>query len=48
MDSIADTTHETWDNVWQMNIVEFLNILCYIKDKNEKRKREVEQWRKTH
>jgi hypothetical protein len=28
--------------------IEFLNILSYRKDKSEKEKRDIEQWKKTH
>lgn len=31
-----------------MSAVEFLNILCYRKDKNEKEKMEIEKWKKAH
>lgn len=31
-----------------MNALEFLNILAYAKDKAEKRKRDIEAWRRAH
>ena len=31
--TVADTTHETWDQVFNKNIVEFFNILAYTKDR---------------
>lgn len=31
-----------------MNVVEFLNIICYTIDKNEHDKEKIEQWKKTH
>lgn len=31
-----------------MSAVEFLNILCYRKDKNEKEKKEIEKWKRAH
>ena len=29
-----------------MTITEFLNIACYIKDKDEKDKRDMEEWKR--
>lgn len=46
--SVADTMHKSWDDVFAMNIVEFLNVICYIKDKAERDKAEIEKWRKNH
>lgn len=31
-----------------MSAVEFLNILCYRKDKMENEKKEIEKWKKAH
>ena len=31
-----------------MSVIEFLNLLCYRKDKLEREKRQMEKWRKTH
>ena len=36
---VSDMVHSPWDVVFQMNIIEFLNILCFVKDYN----REVER-----
>lgn len=41
-------THKSWDEIWKMNVVEFLNTICYIKDKVEYDKELMEQWRRTH
>jgi hypothetical protein len=38
----------SWTEVWQMDVVEFLNILCYRIDKAENRKQELERWKRTH
>lgn len=32
----------------RMTAIEFLNILSYRKDKNEKERAELEQWQRTH
>ena len=33
VDEVANTTRLSWDDVFKKNVVEFLNILCYTKDK---------------
>ena len=48
MDAIAELTHESWAHVWEMNIIEFFNLLAYRKDKREWEKAEMEQWKRTH
>lgn len=48
VDSVSEATHETWDKVWQMNVVEFLNIICYLKDKAEYKNKEIDKWRRSH
>lgn len=48
MHSVADTIHKSWDDVFTMNIIEFLNIICYIRDKAEKEKADIEKWKRTH
>lgn len=39
---------KSWDDVFTMNVIEFLNVICYIKDKNEKEKADMERWKRTH
>lgn len=46
--SVADTMHKSWDDVFAMNVVEFLNVICFIKDKAEKDKADLEKWRRSH
>ena len=48
VDAVSDTCRCSWDAVWEMGIIEFFNILCYRKDKQEQEKRSLEKWRKTH
>lgn len=31
-----------------MNVIEFLNMICYTSDKAEKRKRDIEDWKRRH
>ena len=35
-----------WDRVYKMPVMEFLNVVSYIKDKTEEEKREIEKWKK--
>lgn len=39
---------KSWDDVFAMNVVEFLNVICYLNDKAEEDKRRMDQWKKTH
>ena len=44
--SVVEVTNETWTRVWKMSIVEFLNLLCYLKDRNAHQKELIEKWKK--
>ena len=48
VDVVSETTRQPWKEIWEMNIVEFLNILCYRRDKREWEKAELEKWKRTH
>ena len=48
VDSVSETCRCSWDDVWQMSAIEFLNIICYRRDKAEKEKEEIEKWKKMH
>ena len=45
---VSDTTHLSWADVFSMNILEFLNINCYIRDYNNWQRSEMDKWRRTH
>lgn len=45
---MSDTCRCSWDDVWRMTAVEFLNVLSYRTDRNEKEKADIEQWKRTH
>lgn len=38
----------SWDYVTDMTAVEFLNMICYIKDKAAEEQRQTEKWRRSH
>lgn len=46
VDEVSETTRESWETVFKMNIVEFLNILCYIRDKAAEEKRKMEEYKR--
>ena len=46
MDRVSDTIREGWEYVWRMSVLEFLNILAYRKDRDEREKAAIEDWKK--
>lgn len=36
----------SWDDVFTMPALEFLNMICYRRDKAEEERRQIEQWKK--
>lgn len=48
VDTVSETCRCPWDEVWAKPAVEFLGILAYARDKAEKRKKEIERWRRSH
>ena len=38
----------SWDAVWSMPAVQFLNTLAYRRDKNEWERQAVEDWKRRH
>lgn len=38
----------SWDAVAEKPCIEFLNVLCYIKDKRAFEAEELKRWQKTH
>lgn len=46
MDQVSELTRETWDNIFQKNVYEFLNLVCYLKDKRAMEKNEIEKFKR--
>jgi hypothetical protein len=44
VDAVAHTINTDWDTVFNKNVVEFLNILSYTKDKTELEKQQQKQF----
>lgn len=45
MDCVSETCRCSWDDVWQMTVLEFLNIICYHNDTVERRKSDIQDWK---
>ena len=48
VNEVSDITKLDWHKVFEMPIMEFLNISCYIKDKNNWEKAQQEKWKRAH
>lgn len=48
MDLVARTMGVSWDVVFGKPATEFLNVICYAKDKAEYEKEQLENWKRTH
>lgn len=46
VDTVSETIRESWGVVFDMNVVEFINIVCYSKDKLEYKNRKIKEWAK--
>ena len=46
VDGVSETMRVSWDHVFSMPAIEFLNVICYMKDKAEDRKAQIEKWKK--
>lgn len=44
IDTVASTINTDWDTVFNKNVVEFLNILSYSRDKTELEKQQIKQF----
>lgn len=45
VDVVSETIREPWSVVFKMNVVEFLNILSYTRDKANEKKRQMEKYK---
>lgn len=48
LDAASETLRCPWEDVLRGSAFEFLNILCYRRDKAEKDRKEIEDWRRRH
>jgi hypothetical protein len=48
VDRVSETIRDSWEKVFDMNIYEFFNVLCYSIDKANEEKRQLEMWKRKH
>lgn len=48
IDRVSEVQRISWKEVMTMNVYEFLNTLCYARDKAEDEKRRLENWQRRH
>lgn len=46
IDSVSEVTRLSWDKVFELNIIELFNILCYCIDKNNYERSQLDKARK--
>jgi len=45
---VANLVHQSWDEVLQKSVIEFLNLMSYQRDKDAWEKAEREKWKAKH
>lgn len=45
VDEASETIREPWKTVLEMPVMEFLNLLCYSRDKANEKRRMMEEWK---
>lgn len=45
---MSETLRTSWDAVWDKPALEFLNLICYRRDKAAREKAALEQWKLKH
>lgn len=48
VDAVSEVTRLNWHEVLEMSVIEFLNINCYLRDKNNYEKEQMEKWKARH
>jgi hypothetical protein len=48
INTMANNDRSKWDYFFEMNIIEFLNAVCFSKDKAEHEQKEMERIRRQH
>lgn len=48
VDLVAETMRRSWDEVLAGTAVEFLNVICYARDKARHERDELDKWKRTH
>ena len=48
IDRVSERMRISWNDAYKLNIIEFLNVLCYIKDRNDWEKQQIEDYKRVH
>lgn len=48
IDSVAERMRISWAEVTMLPLYEFLNVICYIHDRNVRERNELERWKAQH
>lgn len=44
--TVSETTRLNWNQVFELTVIEFLNIASFAKDTAEREKQQIEQWKR--
>ena len=42
---VSDTTKISWDKIWDVGIIEFMNYAAYAKEKFNRQKEQIKRWK---
>ena len=45
IDMVSDITKISWDKIWDLGIIEFLNYAAYAKEKFNRQKEQIKRWK---
>lgn len=48
VETVSNITKEKWSDVYEMNVYTFFNIVSFAKEKNNREKKAMEDWKRKH
>lgn len=48
VNEVSDVMKLDWHSVMELSVIEFLNVCCYHRDKNNWEKEQQEKWKRAH
>lgn len=48
IDVVSETTRLCWNDVYALNVQEFVHYVAYAAEKNRRREKRMEEWRRKH
>ena len=48
MDLVSETMRMSWDDVLKGTALEFLNVVCYARDKREREQEEIKKFKRNN